>query len=140
MKSAKGSLVWELAIRATDLVSAAAEKSHAVSTNTIDARTPTLLLNERKHGVVLAPVQGKVAARRPFGRPEPPLRATIVQSLVGTEEWCIIRPNKGTAEQIPTMRMVTPPKSTLAAHGQRRLTPAGTRNSGHPASWWTASS
>jgi hypothetical protein len=140
MKSAKGSLVRELAVCAADRASAAAEKSHTVSTKINGTTTRTLLTNERKHAIVLAPVQGKAASRRPFGRPGPPLRATAARLLVGTEEWCRTRSNRGMADRIPNTRTISPPRSTQGSLGQSRPMSARTRNSDHPASWRTASS
>src|SRR5260221_14294815 len=58
MKSAKGSLVRELPVCAADRVSAAAERSHTVSTKNNGTTTQAILPSERKHAVVLAAVQG----------------------------------------------------------------------------------
>jgi hypothetical protein len=52
---------------------------------------------DRKAAIVLAAVQGEALSRRPSGRPGLPLRATAVMDLVGTEEWCCIRSNRGMA-------------------------------------------
>jgi hypothetical protein len=118
MKSAKGLLVRELAVRATDRVSAPAQKSLTISTKNNSTVTQTLFPNERKRAAVLAPVQGKAASRRPFGRPGPPLRATAAQLLVGTEEWCSTWPNRGMADRVPNTRTLNPPKSTPGARGR----------------------
>jgi hypothetical protein len=45
---------------------------------------------DRKAAIVLAAVKGEALARRPDGRPGPPLRATAVQVLAGTEEWSVV--------------------------------------------------
>jgi hypothetical protein len=52
---------------------------------------------ENEHAAVLATVQGEAAWRRPFGRPGRPLRAAAATALVGTEEWCRLRSNRGMA-------------------------------------------
>jgi len=47
------------------------------------------VLRDRKAAIVLAAVKGEAPARRPDGRPGPPLRATAVQIPAGTEEWSV---------------------------------------------------
>jgi hypothetical protein len=49
----------------------------------------SIVPRDRKAAIVLATVKGEALARRPGGRPEPPLRATAVQILAGTEEWSV---------------------------------------------------
>src|SRR5450631_1190111 len=45
---------------------------------------------DRKAAIAMATVKGKALARRPDGRPGPPLRATAVQVSAGTEEWSVV--------------------------------------------------
>ena len=52
---------------------------------------------ENEPATVLATVQGEAASRRPFGRPGRPLCASAATALVGTEEWCRLRSNRGMA-------------------------------------------
>jgi hypothetical protein len=47
----------------------------------------SIVPRDRKAAIVLAAVKGEALARPPGGRPGPPLRATAVQMLAGTEEW-----------------------------------------------------
>jgi hypothetical protein len=48
-----------------------------------------ILPRDRMAAIVLAAVKGEALARRPDGRPGPPLRATAEQILAGTEEWSV---------------------------------------------------
>ena len=65
----------------------------AVPLDSIEAAKITtmhsIVPRDRKAAIVLATVKGEALARRPGGRPEPPLRATAVQILAGTEEWSV---------------------------------------------------
>jgi hypothetical protein len=67
-----------------------------------------------KPAIVLTAVQGKAPLRRPRGRPGPPLRATAGAKLVGTEEWCCPRSNRGMADFSGRTTTITPPWSTRA--------------------------
>ena len=78
----------------------------------LQAAIPT----EDKHATVLATVQGEAASRRPFGRPGRPLRAAAATALVGTEEWCRLRSNRGMADGVHTERTINLPMSTREAH------------------------
>jgi hypothetical protein len=49
----------------------------------------SIVPRDRNDAIVLATVKGKAPARRPGGRPGPPLRATAVQILAGTKEWSV---------------------------------------------------
>ena len=44
---------------------------------------------DRNAAIVLATVKGNALARRPDGRPGPPLHAMAMQILAGTEEWSV---------------------------------------------------
>jgi hypothetical protein len=46
----------------------------------------TIVPRDRKRAVVLAAVKGEALSRRPRGRPGPPLSATAVAKMVGTQE------------------------------------------------------
>jgi hypothetical protein len=46
----------------------------------------TIVPRDRKHAVVLAAVKGEALSRRPRGRLGPPLRATAIAKMIGTEE------------------------------------------------------
>jgi hypothetical protein len=46
-------------------------------------------LRDRNAAIVLTAVKGSALARRPDGRPRPPLRATAMRILAGTEEWSV---------------------------------------------------
>ena len=63
----------------------------AVSLNSIDdadiATMHTIAPRDRKVSILLTAVQGEALTRRPNGHPGPPLRATAVRTLAGTEEW-----------------------------------------------------
>lgn len=98
--------------------------------------------NKRKRAAVPAPVQGEAASRRPFGRPGPPLprNGRAVVGRDGRRNRCSTRSNRGIATRNSIPAPLNPPRSTPAARGQRQLMLARARNSGHPASWWTASS
>src|SRR5712664_506114 len=65
----------------------------AAPLDSIDAAKITtmhsILRRDRKAAIVLAAVKGEALARRPDGRPAPPLRATALQILSGTEEWSV---------------------------------------------------
>ena len=69
---------------------------------------------DRKAAIVLAAVQGEALSRRPGGRPGPPLRAMAVTDLVGTEEWCCVRSNRGMTDFSGRTITITPPWSTQA--------------------------
>jgi hypothetical protein len=68
--------------------------AYAVPLDSIDAAKITtmhsIVPRDRKAAMVLATVKGEALARRPGGRPGPPLRATAVQILSGTEEWSVV--------------------------------------------------
>ncbi len=117
-KSANGSLVAYLAVGSAGRVSATAAALLTVTATSKSTTARRLLPNKCKRAAVLAPVQSKAASRRLFGRPGPPLRATVAQSLVGTEEWCGTWPNRGMADRIPNARTITPPRSRREGHGQ----------------------
>src|SRR5450631_2229529 len=73
---------------------------------------------DRNAAIVLAAVKGEALARRPGGRPRiksgagsgPPLRATAVQTLAGTQGWSVFRLNKGTTEDLQFCGKVIPPR------------------------------
>ena len=73
---------------------------------------------EDEHAAVLATVQGEAASRRPFGRPGRPLRAAAETVLVGTEEWCRLRSNRGMANQEPIARKINRSLSKREVHAQ----------------------
>ena len=84
----------------------------------VDAKIATMhaiVPRDRKAAIVLAAVQGKALSRRPRGRPGPPLRATAIANVVGTEEWCCVRSNRGMTEFSRRTITITPPWSTQAA-------------------------
>ena len=49
----------------------------------------TIVPRVRKRAIVLVAVKDDARTRRPNGRPGPPLRATAVRTLAGTEEWSV---------------------------------------------------
>lgn len=83
-KSANGSPVAYLAGGFAGCGSATAGTLLTVSAASNGTTASRLLSNKRKRAAVLAPVQGKAASRRPFGRPGPLLCASALQALVGT--------------------------------------------------------
>jgi len=64
---------------------------------------------DRNAAIVLAAVKGSALARRPDGRPGPPLRAMAAKILAGTEEWTAFWPNKGMTKGLTSCGTVTPP-------------------------------
>ena len=72
----------------------------------------TAIPTEDEHATVLAAIQGKAASRRPFGRPGRPLCAAASMTLVGTEEWCRPRSNRGMADWVHAERTVNLPIPT----------------------------
>ncbi len=78
---------------AVDLTPAIASDS-----DTIVRRTPERQAanqRSREPAIVLTAVQGEAQLRRPRGRPGPPLRTTAAAKVVGTEEWCCVRSDRG---------------------------------------------
>jgi hypothetical protein len=71
--------------------------------------------DRRRAATVLTTFQGEAASRRPFGRPGRPLRAAAATVLVGTEEWCRPRSNRGMADTVRTGRTISPLVSTREA-------------------------
>ena len=90
---------------AADATIRTANKTDATA---LQAAIPT----EDEHATVLATVQGEAASRRPFGRPGRPLRAAAATALVGTEEWCRLRSNRGMADKMHMARTINLPMST----------------------------
>ena len=85
---------------------------------------------EGKHATVLATVQGETASRRPFGRPGRLLPAAAATALVGTEEWCRLRSNRGMTDRVPRNARSIFPCPHREVRG-RRWSVAGTfRSSG----------
>jgi hypothetical protein len=75
----------------------------------------SILPMDRRAATVLATVKGEALARRPDGRPRPPLRATAIQILAGTEEWHVFWPNKGMKEDPQFCGKVIPPRRSKEA-------------------------
>jgi hypothetical protein len=73
----------------------------------------SIVPRDRKAAIVLAAVKGEALARRPSGRPGPPLRATAVQMLAGTEQWPVS--NKGMTEDLQLCGKVIPPRRSKEA-------------------------
>jgi hypothetical protein len=80
----------------------------------LQAAIPT----EGKHATVLTTVQGEAASRRPFGRPGRPLRVAASTMLVGTEEWCRPRSNRGMEDSVNTELTINLPMSTREVRGR----------------------
>src|ERR1700730_17869778 len=95
---------------------------------------------DRKAAIVLAAIKGEALSRRPGGRPRLPLRATAVAKVVGTEEWCCVRSNRGMADSWVRVLTITPPWSIQAVPCRRETGEGQAQSKGRPVSLPIASS
>src|ERR1700730_13846494 len=112
IKAANGSTGRPFARCATDDARAVCAASLASIGDVTIATVHAIAPRDRKAAIVLAAVQGETLSRRPIGRPGPPLRAMAVAGMVGTEEWCCVRSNRGMRDFSRLTITITPPWST----------------------------